>query len=271
MISKGCEVSISRQCKLLDLNRSTYYSAGEGVRKKDLAMMKLIDQIYIRWPFYGSRRLTNELGGQGITVNRKRIQRLMRLMGIQGLAPGIMTSRPHPEHVKYPYLLGGLEINKPNQVWCTDITYIPMKHGYMYLVAVMDWHSRCVLSWELSNSLDNGFCISALKKAIAEYGASEIFNSDQGCQFTSLDFIEVLKNEEIRISMDGKGRVTDNIFIERLWRSLKYEDIYLKEYQDVPELREGLRNYFEFYNGRRGHAALGYSTPMEIYRGKAAA
>ncbi|OGV39533.1 MAG: integrase [Lentisphaerae bacterium GWF2_49_21] len=271
MIEKDCEISISRQCSLLNLNRSTYYAAREGDRKKDLGLMKLIDQIYIRWPFYGSRRIANELAKHGIIANRKRIQRLMRLMGIQGLAPGIMTSRPHPEHVKYPYLLGGLKIDTPNQVWCTDITYIPMKHGFMYLVAVMDWHSRCVLSWELSNSLDNGFCISALKRAIAEYGAPEIFNSDQGCQFTSLDFIEVLKNKGIRVSMDGKGRASDNIFIERLWRSLKYEDIYLKEYQDVPALREGLGQYFEFYNGIRGHASLGYSTPMEVYLGKAAA
>ena len=265
MIDKDCAISISRQFGLLDLNRSTYYSGKKGLKSKDLELMRLIDQIYTRWPFYGSRKIAKELGTQGVIVNRKRIQRLMRLMGIHGLAPGIMTSRPHPEHVKYPYLLRELVINRPNQVWCVDITYIPMRHGHMYLVAIMDWYSRRVLSWELSNSLDNGFCITTLERAIAEHGVPEIFNSDQGCQFTSLSFIEVLKREGIRISMDGKGRAMDNIFIERLWRSLKYENIYLNDYEDVPSLRKGIKNYFAFYNGKRIHEALGYRTPMAVY------
>lgn len=271
MISKDCGISVRRQCDLLSLNRSTYYSAKRGFRSGDLELMRLVDQIYTRWPFYGSRKIAKELGTQGVVVNRKRIQRLMRAMGIHGLAPGIMTSRPHPEHAKHPYLLGGMAINRPNQVWCVDITYIPMRRGRMYLVAIMDWHSRHVLSWELSNSLDGGFCVNALKRAIAEHGVPEIFNSDQGCQFTSLSFIEVLKSNGIKISMDGKGRVMDNIFIERLWRSLKYEDIYLKDYEDVPSLQEGIRNYFAFYNGKRVHEALGYKTPMAVYSEKAAA
>ena len=269
MIGKDINISVSRQCELVGFSRSGFYNSlkdsGSGL---DVPLMNEIDRIYTDCPFYGSRRITAELNRRGINVNRKRIQRLMRLMGIYGQTPGIMTSRPHPEHKKYPYLLGGMDIDRPNIACCTDITYIPMKHGFAYLVAVIDWHSRMILSWELSNTLDSDFCVRALQKAIADHGKPTVFNTDQGCQFTSADFTGVLRSEEILISMDGKGRCSDNIMIERFWWSLKYEDIYLKEYLDMPALYEGLVSYFDFYNTRRLHASLDYMTPDEIHHGR---
>lgn len=227
--------------------------------------MRLIDEIYTRCPFYGSRRIASQLSrDQGKPWNRKRIQRLMRIMGIRGVAPGPDTSKPHPENKVYPYLLRDMAIDKVNQVWSTDITYIPMAKGFMYLVAVIDWHSRYVLSWELSNTMDTTFCIDALEKAL-EVSTPTIFNTDQGVQFTSLSFTKVLLDKDIKISMDGRGRALDNIFVERLWRTVKYENIYMNEYQTVPELRSGLKRYFKFYNQERLHQSLSYQTPSEVH------
>jgi putative transposase len=231
-------------------------------------MMDLIDRIYTEHPYYGSRRIVAELARRDIRVNRKRVQRLMRRMGIYSVLPGPMTSTPRKESRKYPYLLRGLSIHAPNQVWCTDITYIPMQKGSMYLVAVMDWYSRYVLSWELSNTMDSDFCVRALRKALNWYGRPEIFNTDQGSQFTSEAFTGVLLENGIKISMDGKGRVTDNIFIERLWRSLKYERIYIKGYATPADLRAEIDGYFLFYNHNRLHQSHGYRTPEDLYDGK---
>lgn len=227
--------------------------------------MRLIDEEYTRHPFYGSRRMVAFLGQQGFDVNRKRVQRLMDLLGLEAVYPKPRLSKGHPEHQKYPYLLKGVSINRPDQVWSTDITYIRMDRGFLYLVAVIDWFSRYVLSWQLSNTLDVGFCLDALDRAL-NGGKPEIFNSDQGCQFTSLDFTDRLKARDIRISMDGKGRALDNIFIERFWRTIKYEEVYLKDYQTVKEARDGISNYFAFYNAERLHQALGYRTPQEVYK-----
>ena len=249
----------------MGLNRSTLYYQPIPVSDEELQVMRLIDEVYTRCPFYGSRRIAAQLTRErGDPWNRKRIQRLMRIMGIRGVAPGPDTSKPHPENKIYPYLLRGLLIDKVNQVWSTDITYIPMTKGFMYLVAVIDWHSRYVLSWELSNTMDTTFCIDALEKAL-DVSTPEIFNTDQGAQFTSLSFTKVLLDKEIKISMDGRGRALDNIFVERLWRTVKYENIYMNEYQTVPELRSGLKRYFEFYNQERLHQSLGYKTPSEVH------
>ena len=227
--------------------------------------MRLIDEIYTRCPFYGSRRITAQLNrDHNAQWNRKRIQRLMRIMGIRGVAPGPDTSKPHPENKIYPYLLRGMEINQVNQVWSTDITYIPMSKGFMYLVAVIDWHSRYVLSWRLSNTLDTGFCVDALEQALSK-GTPIIFNTDQGAQFTSLVFTQVLLDKTIKISMDGRGRALDNIFVERLWRTVKYENIYMNDYPTVEKLRNGLKHYFKFYNQKRLHQSLDYQTPAEVH------
>lgn len=227
--------------------------------------MHLIDGIYTRCPFYGSRRMTAQLNrDHDEQWNRKRIQRLMRIMGIRGVAPGPDTSKPNPENKIYPYLLRGMAISQVNQVWSTDITYIPMGKGFMYLVAVIDWRSRYVLSWSLSNTLDTGFCIDALEEALSK-GTPTIFNTDQGAQFTSLAFTKVLLDKGIRISMDGRGRALDNIFVERLWRTVKYENIYMNDYQTVQELRNGIKQYFEFYNQERLHQSLDYQTPAEVH------
>jgi len=228
--------------------------------------MRLIDEIYTRCPFYGSRRITAQLNRDHDDQewNRKRIQRLMRIMGIRGVAPGPDTSKSHPENKTYPYLLRGKIIDNVNQVWSTDITYVPMARGFMYLVAVIDWYSRYVLSWELSNTMDTSFCIDALEKAL-DRSAPTIFNTDQGAQFTSLTFTRILLDKGIKISMDGRGRALDNIFVERLWRTVKYENIYMNDYQTVSELRVGLKRYFEFYNQERLHQSLGYQTPAEIH------
>ncbi len=255
-----------RQCHLLGLTRSSLYYEPVEVSAEELRLMREIDQRYTRRPFYGSRRIVLELREAGYDVNRKRVQRLMRIMGLQALVPGPHTSKPHPEHPIYPYLLRGLEVARPNQVWAADITYIPLESGWAYLVAIIDWHSRAVLAWRLSNTMTVDFCIEALEDALKHHGTPEIFNTDQGAQFTSPEFTGVLKREGITISMDGKGRATDNIFIERVWRSLKYEDVYLHAYATVAEARVGIGRWMRFYNFRRPHQALENHTPMEVYR-----
>ena len=264
-------ISIARQCELIQLSRASYYRAVDSgpiiETPENLELMRLIDEEYTKHPFYGSRQLRNYLRRQGHPVNRKRVQRLMRLMGIMSVAPKPNTSKKGKAHKIYPYLLSNLLIDKPNQVFCTDITYIRMQGGFVYLVAVMDWYSRKVLSWEISNTMDDSFCVSALERAIRLYGIPDIFNTDQGAQFTGKAFIKVLVDNEIKISMDGKGRWVDNVFIERLWRSVKYEDVYIKEYPTVIALRSGLREYFQFYNDERPHDSLDKCTPSEFYNG----
>ena len=263
------QISVSRQAELLDLPRSSYYRWAEGRKGEaddNLELMRLIDEEYTRRPFYGSRKMRDYLRRSGYPVNRKRIQRMMRLMGLRSVAPTPNTSKPAQEHKIYPYLLRGMDINRPNQVWCTDITYIRLRGGFVYLVAIMDWYSRKVLSWEVSASMEGNFCVSTLERALRLFPAPEIFNSDQGSQFTSNGFTGVLKSVGITISMDGKGRCMDSIFIERLWRSVKYEEIYLKEYETVDELRKSLAKYFHFYNQDRPHQTFGEATPGEIYQ-----
>ena len=228
--------------------------------------MALIDRQYLARPYYGSRRMAAWLATQGHSVNRKRAQRLMRLMGLVAIYQRPNTSRPAPENKVYPYLLGGLSITRVNQVWCADITYIPMARGFLYLVAIMDWHSRAVLAWQLSNTLGADFCVEALEQALARYGKPEIFNTDQGGQFTSTEFTGVLERGGITISMDGKGRCMDNVFIERLWRSLKYEEVYLHAYASVTEAKAGISAWLRFYNEERQHQSLGYRTPRQIYQ-----
>lgn len=260
-------MSIRRQCELLGLRRSTlYYQQRSAASGEDLELKRLIDEQYLRTPFYGSRRMAVYLSSVGHTVNRKRVQRLMREMGIQALYPQPRTTLRSKQHKVYPYLLRDLSITGPNQAWCSDITYVPMLRGYMYLVAVMDWYSRYVLSWRLSNTLDTTFCVGALADAL-KLGVPTIFNTDQGSQFTSREFTGMLEASAIQISMDGRGRALDNIFIERLWRSVKYEDIYLKCYETTSELSSGLAEYFVFYNTERFHQSLGYRTPSAVYRG----
>lgn len=263
------QLAISRQCELLNLPRSSYYrwqGKRQGESAENLALMTLIDEEYTRYPFYGSRKIRNYLRRQGYKVNRKRVQRLMRLMGLRSVAPAPNTSIPAKVHKVYPYLLRHVEVTRPNQVWATDITYIRLRGGFVYLVAIMDWYSRKVLSWELSNSMESSFCVSALERALRLHPAPEIFNSDQGSQFTSEAFTKVLKAQGIKISMDGKGRCMDNIFVERLWRSVKYEETYLKDYKSADELRQSLAKYFHFYNQERPHQSFGEATPGEVYR-----
>jgi putative transposase len=266
MLIEPChpELSVSSQCALLELPRSSYYFAPAGESPDNLALMRLIDAQYLKTPFFGSRQMTAWLCRQGHAVNRKRVQRLMRLMGLQGAVPGPHTSRPHPQHSVYPYLLGHMQLGHSNLVWSTDITYVPMPLGFLYLVAIIDWYSRYVLAWALSNTLDTGFCLEALDAALGEQQPC-VFNTDQGAQFTSTEFTDRLKAQEILISMDGRGRALDNVFIERLWRTLKYEDIYLRDYQSVPDLYQGLTDYFLFYNHQRPHSALGGKTPAEVH------
>ena len=259
------EVSIVAQCRLLKVARSSLYWRPAAVSEDDLRLMRRIDELYLASPFYGARRMVAVLRRDGWTVNRKRVRRLMRLMRIEAIYQKPNTSRGHPEHVVYPYLLRGLVIDRPNQVWCADITYIPMAKGFVYLVAVMDWFSRRVLAWRLSTGMETGFCVEALQDALDRYGSPDIFNTDQGAQFTSEAFTGVLASSGIRISMDGKGRYLDNIFIERLWRSLKYEDIYIKAYASVAEVRRGIGGWLSFYNDQRLHQALGYRTPREMF------
>jgi len=259
------EISICRQCELLGMSRSSYYYDPAGESLEDLKLMRLIDEQYLRTPFFGSRQMATWLGVHLQTaVNRKRVQRLMRTMGIEAIYPRPRTTRRNLEHRVFPYLLRDLAIIRKDQVWSTDITYIPLRDGFMYLVAVMDWYTRFVLSWRLSNTLEGHFCIDALEDSLT-ISKPEIFNTDQGCQFTSPKFTSVLEGHAIAISMDGRGRALDNVFIERLWRTVKYEDIYLKSYETVPQLTEGLRNYFHFYCHERPHSSLGKRTPADIY------
>jgi len=267
MIDRMHSLPVTRQCQLLDLNRSSVYYQPVGVSDEDLRLMRLIDEIHLNRPFYGSRRVRDNLEDLGHTVNRKKVQRLMRQMGIAALYPKANTSRPGKGHKIYPYLLKGLTIDRPNQVWATDISYIPMAKGFVYVVAIMDWYSRRVLSWRVSNSMDADFCVDALEEAISRYGAPDIFNTDQGAQFTSDAFTGALKAADIQISMDGKGRWVDNVFVERLWRSLKYEEVYLKAYDSVAEARLGIGNYFRFYNCERRHQSLNRQTPDQVYEG----
>lgn len=254
----------TRQCQLLSIHRSGTYYQPKPVSDSDQALMKQIDRIHMAKPFLGSRRIVDALGDVGEQVNRKRVSRLMRLMGIQAIHPGPKTSQPNPQHKIYPYLLRNLSIDRANQVWASDITYIPMETGFIYLTVIMDWHSRKVLSWRLSNSLDSSFCVDALEEAIHRYGKPAIFNSDQGSQFTSTAFTETLLDQDIRISMDGKGAWRDNVFVERLWRSVKYEEVYLKAYESMVDAKQSLKNYFEFYNQRRKHQTL-KSRPDQVY------
>jgi putative transposase len=259
------KIPLSRQCRLLHISRSSVYYKPVGVKKADLDLMRLMDEQYLKTPFYGSRSMTLYLKRQGYPVNRKRIQRLMRRMGLEAIYPKPRTSRKHPGHRIYPYLLRDLCIERPNQAWAADITYIPMNRGFMYLVAVMDWHSRKVLSWRLSNTLDADFCTDALQEAILHHGTPEIFNTDQGAQFTSQAFTAILETHSIAVSMDGRGRVQDNIFIERLWWTLKYQYLYLRSFDTTVDLRSGLAEWFAFYNSQRPHQTLDGLTPDEVY------
>jgi putative transposase len=265
MIHADHPLTVTHRCALLDVPRSTAYYQPTGVSAEDLALMRLVDEIHLELPFYGSRRVRDELETRGQTVGRKRVQCLMRQMGLRALYPKPRTSQPGAGHTVYPYLLRGLSIDRPNQVWASDICYIPMAQGFMYLVAIVDWYSRRVLAWRVSNTLDSDFCVEALEDALTAYGPPEIFNTDQGAQFTSQAFATVLKAHEVAISMDGKGRWVDNVVVERLWRSVKYEDVYLHAYETPASLRVGLNGYFQFYNGRRRHSALGRCTPDVVY------
>jgi putative transposase len=260
------QLSIRNQCKLLDLQRSTYYYQPQGESEYNLELMRLIDELFTNLPFLGSRQMRRMLVDTGHQVGRGRVRRLMRKMGLMAVFHKPRTSQPHPEHKIYPYLLRKVPIVRPNQVWCSDITYIPMKRGFLYLVTVMDWYSRAVLSWRLSNTMDSDFCVAALEDALNRYGVPEIFNTDQGSQFTSYDFTKTLRDAGVRISMDGRGRWLDNAMIERLWRSLKYECVYLKEYETGSELRRSLVWWFDFYNSRRPHSVFNGQKPMEIFQ-----
>lgn len=259
------DLPVSRQCQLLDVPSSTFYHVADPVSDQDLESMALIDRCHLKYPFYGSRRIRGWLADEGHQVNRKRVQRLMRTMGIAALYPKRNLSLANQAHKVYPYLLRNLTIDRPNHVWATDITFIPMARGFVYLVAIMDWYSRKVLSWRVSNTMDTRFCVEALEEAIETYGCPEIFNTDQGSQFSSADFTGVLKDHHIQISMDGKGRLVDNVFVERLWRSVKYEEVYLKAYDDVRSAKRSLAEYFRFYNSERRHQSLDDQTPDSVY------
>jgi putative transposase len=258
----GTPLSISRQCALIGLNRSTYYLAPATESAENL---RLIDEQYLKTPFYGSRRMTAFLGRHGEAVNRKRVRRLMAVMGLEGLHPRPRTTVAAPDARAYPYLLRDRVLTRVDEVWSSDITYVPMRRGFMYLTAVIDWYSRYVLSWRLSNTLDGGFCLEALDEAL-QRGRPEIFNTDQGSQFTSREYTGRLEEAGVAVSRDGRGRALDNVFVERLWRSVKYEDIYIKDYDRVSELESGLTAYFRFYDEERPHQSLGYQTPGEVYR-----
>ena len=258
---------IVRQCALLGVSRSSLYYRAKDASEEDLSLMGGMDRQYLETPFYGSRRLKAWLDRQGIPVSRKGVERLMRVMGLRAIYRRPRTSRPPPEHRVYPYLLEKTTVTRPNQAWAADITYLPMARGFLYLVAIMDWHSRYVVAWRLSNTLEADFCVDALKEALGQ-GQPEVFNTDQGSQFTSLEFTQVLQDRRVKISMDGKGRYADNIFVERLWRTVKYEEVYLKAYVNAVEARMELAAYFRFYNNLRPHQALGYRTPAEVFYGE---
>ncbi len=259
------DLSLSRQCKILSISRSSVYHQAKGESAANLALMRRIDELFLKYPFYGSRQMARQLWREGIRVGRHRVRRLMRLMGLEAIYQAPRTSAPHPAHRVYPYLLKRMTINRPNQVWCADITYIPVQRGFLYLIAVMDWATRHVLAWRLSNTMDARFCVEALNEALARYGKPTIFNTDQGSQFTSLDFTGVLRDADVAISMDGRGRCMDNIFIERLWRSLKYEAVYLHDLTDGFKAERVIGEWIVFYNTARPQSALAGHTPAEAY------
>ena len=261
---RDASISIKLQCSLLGISRSGLYYQPSGISAEDLTIMKLIDRQYLSTPFYGTRRMAVWLRKEGCIVNRQRIRRLMRVMGLSAIYRRPRTSKPAAGHRVHPYLLRGLEITRPNQVWAADVTYIPMARGFLYLVVIMDWYSRYVLSWRLSNTLDADFCLEALREALQK-GRPDIFNTDQGAHFTSEEITGLLESHGVKISMDGKGSYSDNLFIERLWRTVKYEEVYLKAYRDGKEARAGIGEYFRFYNTQRPHQALGYRTPADVY------
>jgi len=265
LVEPSAVMPMRRQCELLAVNRSSLYYEPVAPDAEELALMRRMDELHLKYPFLGSRKMAQMLRGEGRLVNRKRVQRLMRVMGLESVAPKPNTSKPAPEHAVFPYLLRNLTISRISQVWASDITYIPMAHGFLYLVAIMDLYSRRVLAWRLSNSMETSFCVEALEDALSRYGQPEIFNTDQGSQFTSNDFTRVLLDLKVSVSMDGKGRCLDNIFVERLWRSLKYEEVYLYAYESTKEARDGIGGYFEFFNDERPHQALGYQTPVRFY------
>lgn len=256
-----------RQCELLAVSRSSLYYEPLEEDAEELALMRQLDALHLKHPFFGSRMMTQTLRQQGHVINRKHVQRLMRLMGLESMAPKPKTSSASQEHPVYPYLLRDLKVCRVNHVWASDITYIPMRTGFAYLVAIIDWYSRRVLAWRLSNTLESSFCIEALEDALARFGPPEIFNTDQGAQFTADSFTRILRDRGIKVSMDGKGRYIDNIFVERLWRSVKYEEVYLNPYDTMAEARSGLGRYFDFFNMKRPHQALGYQTPGSFYDG----
>jgi putative transposase len=260
-----CDLSLSRQCELVSISRSSFYHTPRGENAENLALMRRIDELFLRYPFYGSRQMVRQLRREGIAVGRHRVRRLMRRMGLEAIYRAPKTSTSHPEHRVYPYLLRNVAVRRPDHVWCADISYIPVRRGFLYLVAIMDWASRHVLAWRLSNTMDAGFCVEALKEALERYGKPEIFNTDQGSQFTSLDFTGTLSDAGIAISMDGRGRCMDNIFIERLWRSLKYEAVYLHELRDGFEAERVIAEWIGFYNAERPHSSLSGATPAEFY------
>ena len=259
------KLSVVRQCALLELPRATYYHRPQPTPEADLALMRVIDETFLAFPFFGSRQMTRWLQREGYEVNRKRVRRLMRLMGLSAIYRKPSLSKKAAAHPIYPYLLRDLVVDRPNQVWATDITYIPVQGGYIYLCAVIDWHSRMVLSWELSNTLDASFCVRAVAKAMEIHGTPEIFNTDQGCQFTSAEFTQPLLAAGVKLSMDGKGRCLDNVFVERLWRTVKYEEVYLRRYETMVEAHHRLDTYFRFYNEQRPHSSHGRQTPSEVY------
>lgn len=265
MIDRNHELSVSRQARILGISRGSVYYLPQPASAVDLALMRRIDELHLEYPFAGSRMLQGLLNAEGHDVGRLHVRTLMKKMGIEAIYRRPNTSRPAPGHKVYPYLLKNLTVTRPNQVWAMDISYIPMARGFVYLCAVVDWFSRRVLSWKLSITLETAFCIEAVEEALSRYGKPEIFNTDQGSQFTSLDFIKLLKDAEISISMDGKGAWRDNVFVERLWRSIKYEEVYLHAYKSVPEARTGIGRYLAFYNGRRPHSSLDRKTPDQVY------
>lgn len=264
------DLSMARQCRLLHISRSGLYYEPVGESVLNLALMRMIDEQYLKCPWYGSRQMTRYLKRQGYCVGRKRIRRLMRQMGLMAICPGPHTSRRHPKHPVYPYLLRNLKVTRANQVWCTDITFIPLAHGFVYLVAIMDWHTRHVFSWRVSTTQDTSFCLEALEEAIEKYGKPDIFNTDQGSQFTSAAWVNKLDKEGIKVSMDGKGCWMDNVFIERLWRSLKYECIYLNAFDTIREASDGIDYWMNYYNQERPHSSLDDQTPSEMYEKLAA-
>lgn len=259
------KISIVRQCELLGLNRTSFYYQKQSEKEEDAVLMRLLDEQYTETPFYGYRKMTVYLRSLGFSVNHKRVRRLMRALGLEAIYPKPNLSKPAKEHLRFPYLLRGVEVRYSNQVWATDITYIRLKGGFVYLLVIMDWYSRYVIEMEVSNSLESAVFVETLKRAL-EKGKPEIFNSDQGSQFTALEWLKILETKRIQISMDSRGRCFDNIFVERLWRSVKQEEVYLTEYPDVWETEKGLRKYFDFYNDRRPHQSLGYKTPFEVYQ-----